>query len=122
MQGNVALVNPDFIDHDLEDFDPTDEGFAITGIKEHGKCYLEKVVMDAAGGDEEQEIDVTSTAIADQLVSYRFPQLTSSTTDLVVHQPSEIWGYDKNKKSLLELLPNVTMTLMRYIFGTRMGQ
>jgi len=70
-------------DLELDEYDPLENGFTVVGISKGENCFLDKV-YDESKPDEQ---GITN-------FRYEFPVATEDSSGLILHHPSEIWGYD----------------------------
>lgn len=63
---------------------PWEKGFTVVGINKGDKCFLDKTYDDSAKPSSNEPPDF----------KYEFPQAVENSKRLILHNPSEIWGYD----------------------------
>ena len=80
-----SLSDPSIQDEGLDNFCPVDHGFTITEIRKGETCYLKRVFTPPCDSSEESSC------------RFFFPCYDNSSEDLIIHHPSEIWGYDENR-------------------------
>ena len=78
---SVSLNNPLIREIELEAFDPLEHGFTIEEISKGGKSFVDRCYNSSS----------------DDECGYIFPQATAQPSSLILHPPSEIWGYDRNE-------------------------
>ena len=72
----------------LDEYDPLENGFTVVGISKSETCFLDKIY----------ECTQPSYGHGDEEFKYHFPQATlDNSSGLILHSPSEIWGYDGNQ-------------------------
>ena len=71
-------------DTPLEECGPLENGFTDVGINKGDKCFLDKTYDDSAKPSSNEPPDF----------KYEFPQAVENSKRLILHNPSEIWGYD----------------------------
>ena len=67
----------------LDHYDPLGNGFTVGGISKGEKCFLDKT-YDESEPDEQ----------GFKNFRYEFPVAAEDSSGLILHHPSEIWGYD----------------------------
>mgnify|MGYP001794202631 CR=1 FL=1 len=80
----VSFSNFEVLDMELKDFDPIDYGYKVCEIYKGEKCFLSTTCQSTF--DE-----------SDSESSVQFPLSKCEMQNLIVHPPSEIWGYDNNE-------------------------
>lgn len=70
-------------DLELDEYDPLENGFTVVGISKGEICFLDKVYDES----EPDEHGLTN-------FRYEFPVATKDSSGLILHHPSEVWGYD----------------------------
>ena len=67
-------------DTPLEEYDPLKNGFTVLGTQKGDKCFL----------------DDSAKPLSDEPPDFRyeFPRVGENSKRLILHNPSEIWGYD----------------------------
>lgn len=74
----VSFSDQGVLDIDqLGDFDPIDYDYKVVELLKNNKCFLERKYT-------EKETEA----------SLFFPQSKTDSTNLIIHSPSEVWGYD----------------------------
>lgn len=63
---------------------PWKKGFTVVGINKGDKCFLDKTYDDSAKPSSNEPPDF----------KYELPQAVENSKRLILHNPSEIWGYD----------------------------
>ncbi|KAK3705162.1 hypothetical protein QZH41_003137 [Actinostola sp. cb2023] len=81
-----CLDDPLAQDTELDNYDPLENNFKVTEITKGNTCYLKKDFVNTTESDVSEE-------------SFSFPQLPldSWSNKIILHPPSEVWGYDDNK-------------------------
>ena len=74
----VSFSYPLIREIELEAFDPPEHGFTIEDISKVGKSFVDRCY----------------NSFLDDEFKYIFPQATAQPSSLILHLPSEIWGYD----------------------------
>ena len=104
-----SFADPDILDNGLEDFDRTENGFTVVGISKGNKCFVDRRV----------------TPSTEEELYYVFPESTRQSTSLILHPPSEIWGYD-GKQLIMGVVASCHLeTDARYIWyrdGTKIKE
>ena len=80
-----SLSDPCIRDKGFDNFCPLEHGFTVTGIHKADICCLERVFTPSFESSEE------STS------RFFYPHQDNSSDDIIIHHPSEIWGYDDNR-------------------------
>ncbi|KAJ7322019.1 hypothetical protein OS493_033415 [Desmophyllum pertusum] len=88
-----SVSDPLTQDIDIDEFDPLEHGFTVVDIWKGDKCFLDK------------HFKFPEAACDDPLAGkfkYVFPQAVpqaeaAKSNRLILHPPSEVWGYDGNK-------------------------
>ena len=75
--------DPSIQDVALPDFDPLEYGFTVVEITKGEKCFVQ-------GSDESTLEEGDESKIV-------FPQADAQPSSLILHSPSEVWGYDGNQ-------------------------
>lgn len=89
-----SFNDPTIQDVKLQDFDPLDYGFTVVDISKREKCFVERIDEIL---DEKEEFKVV------------FPQADGQCGSLILHPPSEVWGYD-GKQLMLGVVASCHMS------------
>ena len=79
-----ALFDPLIQEEGFENFCPLERGFTVTSIRKGDNCYIERVFTPCESSEE-------------SCSQFFFPCPDNKLDDLIVHHPTEIWGYDDNR-------------------------
>ena len=79
-----ALFDPLIQEEGFENFCPLERGFTVTSIRKGDNCYIERVFTSCESSEE-------------SCSQFFFPCQDNKLDDLIVHHPTEIWGYDDNR-------------------------
>lgn len=72
----------------LDEYDPLENGFTVVGISKGETCFLDKIYGSMQLSNDQ----------GDEEFKYDFPQVAlENSSGLILHPPSEIWGYDGNQ-------------------------
>ena len=83
----TSCSTPEVQEIDLDEFDPLDHGFTIADIGKGEECFVTKQYESSELGEEFKYIFPLASPQAKEERSKR----------LIVHPPSQLWGYDGNK-------------------------
>lgn len=81
-----CLNEPFTQDIEIDNYDPLENSFKVTEITKGNTCYLKKDFVNTAESEVSEE-------------RFSFPQCSQDnwSNKIILHQPSEVWGYDDNK-------------------------
>ncbi|KAK3728935.1 hypothetical protein QZH41_005443 [Actinostola sp. cb2023] len=83
-----SFENPFIRETAVDDYDPLDNGYTVSGISKGHASFLQEVFNPTNDDPNETVSDV----------SFVFPQANHTENGpLILHSPSEVWGYDNNK-------------------------
>ena len=82
----------DAIEKALEEFQPPEHGFVVTSIKKGRKQYLTTI----DDTDETQILDENQVLYQPSTSKFAFPSAGLGSS-LILHEPSEVWGYDSKE-------------------------
>ncbi|KAK3703408.1 hypothetical protein QZH41_003904 [Actinostola sp. cb2023] len=83
-----SFENPFIRETAVDDYDPLDNGYTVSGISNGHASFLQEVFNPTNDDPNETVSDV----------SFVFPQANHTENGpLILHSPSEVWGYDNNK-------------------------
>lgn len=75
-----SLMDPEVVER-AADYDPLDEGFTISSIEKGKKTFLQQVFLNL---DQEES----------SFPAYHYPSASGTENKLILHQPTEVWGFD----------------------------
>ncbi|XP_031565478.1 LOW QUALITY PROTEIN: uncharacterized protein LOC116300699 [Actinia tenebrosa] len=80
-----CLNDPFTQDTELDNYDPLENNFTVTEITKGNTCYIKRNFAD------------TESEVSEE--SFSFPQcpMDHTSNEIILHPPSEVWGYDDNK-------------------------
>ena len=87
------------------DYDPLDDGFTVSNIEKGKKCFLQEIFLNL--GNSESSVP-----------SYHYPSASDAENKLILHHPTEVWGFDDNQLIIgvvtsQHMSPNVTYSWIK---------
>ena len=91
----IACLNEfNLVELPLRDFQPPEYGFLVNTIEKGDRQYVTTVEKESPDDTQELESNIHQMNELPQ-TAYAFP--TADTSDMILHEPSEVWGYDNNE-------------------------
>lgn len=83
----------------LPEFQPPESGFTVSSIEKGSNLYLTKVVQDI----DDTYQDPNGHQASQIQSTYEFPMADREQDSLILHHPTEVWGYD-NKELVIAVI------------------
>ena len=84
----------DLVELPLHNFQPPEYGFLVNTIEKGDRQYVTTVVKESLDDTQESELNIHQM---NELLPTEYAFLTAVTSEMILHEPSEVWGYDNNE-------------------------